>query len=313
MAQLVNFYGLAYATSAAEAFYGTGGFDTVSYEKAPSSGSVGSYDLGVTLDLMYPYLNTSWAWGDKFYFNSVEKIIGSQYTDYLYGDAQANTFDGGGSPDFLYGRDGNDTVLGGGGFDYLYGGSGNDVLDGQWHTDTLYGDDGDDRMWGGTNYVSHYYPGTNYADVLYGGAGSDQLHGDARLPGDSSARTEYNALYDFMPGSDEVHGGTGNDILNGDGGNDTLWGDGGADRFRFDAPYTVKDATGADMRITSGDDVVMDFHPSEGDRLDFAGQAYSVKDTASGIVVTLGPAAAPTGHVTLWQVHTFDQGWVVLA
>src|SRR5215213_4151238 len=293
MAQLVNFYGLAYATSAAEAFYGTGGFDTVSYEKAPSSGSVGSYDLGVTLDLMYPYLNASWAWGDKFYFNSVEKIIGSQYTDYLYGDAQANTF-------------------GGGGFDYLYGGSGNDVLDGQWHTDTLYGDDGDDRMWGGTNYVSHYYPGTNYADVLYGGAGSDQLHGDVLLPG-NNLRSEYYPLYDSCPGSDEIHGGLDNDILNGDGGNDKLWGDGGADKFKFDAPYTVKDATGADFRITSGDDVVMDLRPSEGDRLNFSGQAYTVKDTPDGMVITLGAATAPTGHVTLWQVHTFDSGWLVSA
>jgi len=115
-----------------------------------------------------------------------------------------------------------------------------------------------------------------------------------------------------MPGSDEIHGGTGNDVLNGDGGNDKLWGDGGADRFKFDAPYTVKDAAGADMRITSGDDVIMDFHPTEGDRLDFGGQTYSVRDTSSGIVIALGPATAPTGHVTLSQIHTFDANWVVV-
>src|SRR5215218_28637 len=254
MALLVNFTGFVYATGVAEGFYGSGNFDTVSYEKAPSIGSVGSYDLGVTVDLANPSLNTGWAWGDKFYFGTVEKIIGSQYTDYLYGDAQANTFDGGGSPDFLYGRDGNDSLMGGGGFDYLYGGFGNDVLDGQWHTDTLYGEDG-----------------------------NDQLHGDARLPSSSSTPTEYYAPFDFMPGSDEIHGGTGNDVLNGDGGNDKLWGDGGADRFKFDAPYTVKDAAGADMRITSGDDVIMDFHPTEGDRLNFSGQ-YTVKDTSGGMV-----------------------------
>ena len=65
------------------------------------------------------------------------------------------------------------------------------------------------------------------------------------------------------------------------------------------------------MRIISGNDVVRDFHPSEGDRLDLSGQAYSVRDTSSGIVITLGPAAAPTGHITLSQVHTFDDGWVI--
>ena len=102
-------------------------------------------------------------------------------------------------------------------------------------------------------------------------AGNDQLHGDARLPSNSSLPTEYYKPLDFMPGSDELHGGTGKDILNGDGGNDTLWGDGGADRFKFDAPYTVKDAAGANMHITSGNDVIKDFHPSEGDRLDLSG------------------------------------------
>ena len=62
---------------------------------------------------------------------------------------------------------------------------------------------------------------------------------------------------------------------------------------------------------TSGNDVIRGFHPSEGDRLDLSGQAYSVRDTANGIVITLGPATAPTGHVTLWQVHTFHEGWVL--
>ena len=51
MAQLVNFSGIRYATSTAEAFYGTGSFDTVSYEGAPSSGAVGDYDVGVKVDL----------------------------------------------------------------------------------------------------------------------------------------------------------------------------------------------------------------------------------------------------------------------
>src|SRR6476660_7536059 len=121
MALLVNFQGIFFATSTAEAYYATGSLDNVSYEKAPSLGQVGDYDVGVTVDLANTILNTGWARGDKYYFGTVEKITGSQHTDWLYGDALANTFDGGGSPDFIYGRDGNDTILGGGGFDFLYG------------------------------------------------------------------------------------------------------------------------------------------------------------------------------------------------
>jgi Ca2+-binding RTX toxin-like protein len=309
MALLISFQGLTYATNTAEAFYAEGPFDTVSYESAPSAGKVGDYDVGVTVNFTDPYLNTGWAQGDKFYFGSIEKIIGSQHTDFLYGDAQANTFDGGGSPDFIYGRGGNDSLLGGGGFDFLSGETGDDVLNGQWQTDTLYGGDGNDKLWGGSNYVSHFYPGTNYADVLFGDAGNDELHGDVLLPG-SGKRSEYYAPSDFMPGSDELHGGTGDDMLNGDGGNDKLWGDAGRDTFRFDKPYTVLDASGANMRITSGDDVVMDFNPGE-DGLSFGGQSYTTADTSNGIVITLGDAAAPAGHVTLWHVHTFQAAWIV--
>jgi Ca2+-binding RTX toxin-like protein len=304
-----HFQGTAYATSRAEAFDGDGLSDTVSYENAPSSGSVGQYDKGVTVNLASPSLNTGWAAGDTYF--GVEKITGSQYTDFLYGDAKANIFDGGGSPDFIYGRDGNDTILGSGGFDQLYGEGGNDLLNGQQQTDTLYGGDGDDQMWGGSNYVTHYYPGTNYADVLYGDAGNDQLHGDALIT-DRNMPSEYYEPLDLMPGRDELHGGSGNDTLNGDGGNDSLWGDTGADQFIFDAPYTVKDAVGADMRITSGDDVVMDFNYLEGDHLNFSHQGYATADSASGMVITLlNPDGSVEGHVTLAGVHTFDSAWVM--
>ena len=110
-----------------------------------------------------------------------------------------------------------------------------------------------------------------------------------------------------MPGSDELHGGPGNDILNGDGGADKLWGDSGADVFEFDAPYTVKDAVGADMVITSGNDIVMDFNFTEGDHLDLNGQAYTSQDTLTGIVIT-----TQSSQITLWQIHgTLDSNWIV--
>jgi Ca2+-binding RTX toxin-like protein len=303
MPKLIYFTGTFYATAQRETFIGTGPSDTVSYANVRSGVDVGDYTAGISANLASGIGTFGWALGDTY--SGIENIIGSQHTDQLIGNYQANMMDGGGSPDFIYGQGGNDTVLGGGGFDFLYGEDGNDVLDGQWQTDQLYGGNGDDQMWGGSNFANRYYPGTNYADILYGGAGNDQLHGDARLPA-SSMRSEYNRSLDFMPAADELHGGSGDDVLNGDGGNDLLWGDGGKDIFEFDAPYIVKDASGANMRIISGRDVVKDFRAWEGDRLEFNGQTYKVADSAAGIVITLAG-----GTVTLEGVHTFSSGWVL--
>ena len=58
MAQLVYFQNLYYATSIAEGFYGYGSFDTASYERSPSSGRLGDYNLGVTVNLADPNFNT---------------------------------------------------------------------------------------------------------------------------------------------------------------------------------------------------------------------------------------------------------------
>lgn len=264
-------------------FYGTFGpqrfmgslpaSDTVSYEGVPlvSGIDIGDYTTGVIASLDTGVGTFGWALGDIYI--SIENIVGTQHTDTLTGNSLANVLDGGGSPDFIYGRSGNDTVLGGGGFDFLYGEGGNDVMDGQWQTDEMHGGDGHDQMWGGSNFISRYYPGTDYSDVLYGDAGNDQLHGDVRLPANNGP-TEYYQPQDSMPGHDELHGGSGNDTLNGDGGNDELWGDGGTDTFRFDAPYTVKDSYGSNMRIRSGDDVIHDFRKGE-DRIGLRGYALT--------------------------------------
>ena len=99
MAKVVNFQGVVYATSTNEAFYGNGSFDTVTYAAAPSSLTVGDYDLGVIVDLANPVVNTGWAFGDTYF--GVERVVGSQYTDFLYGTRQENRFRGGGSPDFI--------------------------------------------------------------------------------------------------------------------------------------------------------------------------------------------------------------------
>ena len=169
-----------FATSRAEAFVGRGPSDTVSYAKVETGLDIGDYTFGIFANLASGAGTFGWAQGDRY--RGVENLTGSQHTDRIIGNNNANILDGGGSPDFIYGRDGRDNILGGGGFDFLYGGEGNDVMNGQQQTDTMYGNDGHDQMWGGSNFVRRVFPGTNYADVLYGGAGNDRLHGDVRLP-----------------------------------------------------------------------------------------------------------------------------------
>ncbi|MBT3140317.1 hypothetical protein [Falsiruegeria litorea] len=61
-------------------------------------------------------------------FTSIENVIGTDYNDYLYGDAEDNILFGGGGDDRLRGDDGNDTVVGDAGTDELRGGSGADLF-----------------------------------------------------------------------------------------------------------------------------------------------------------------------------------------
>src|SRR5215216_3984457 len=86
MASVVHFTGTVFATKTQEAFYGDGSFDTVSYANAPNIFKLGDYDAGVTVNLANPSGNLGWALGDTYV--GVEKIVGSQYTDWLYGNSQ---------------------------------------------------------------------------------------------------------------------------------------------------------------------------------------------------------------------------------
>src|SRR4051812_44614890 len=101
---------------------------------------------------------------------------------------------------------------------------------------------------------------------------SSAMEGMMSCMGQRELRRDIMLTLASLPGADQLHGGSGNDLLNGDGGNDLLWGDAGADTFQFDAPSTVTGAYNTQVQITPGDDVVKDFHGSEGDKLDFGGQ-----------------------------------------
>jgi T1SS-143 domain-containing protein len=129
--------------------------------------------------------------------------------------------------------------------------------------------------------------GTAQADYLFGNGGNDTLSG--------------------LAGNDVLSGGTGDDILIGGLGNDVLAGGSGADIFRW---------LGGD---TTGADKVLDFKPSEGDKLDLTqllvGESYtadslddflqfSVVDNSTVISVspTAGGAATTTIELTGFNV-----------
>lgn len=139
----------------ADVLDGGGGYDWVSFASASA---------GQTLDLVTPTRNTSNAKGDSFV--SVEAFLGSKLRDLLWGNAQANHFDGGAGNDLLDGRGGDDSLWGGLGNDSLVGGDGADWLQGGAGRDWLAGDAGNDRLMAGDGN-----------DTLSGGAGENWLTG----------------------------------------------------------------------------------------------------------------------------------------
>jgi VCBS repeat-containing protein len=90
--------------------------------------------------------------------------------------------------------------------------------------------------------------GNSYANLLQGGNGNDTISG--------------------LDGSDALEGGGGNDKLDGGAGDDTLEGNAGADTFVFGVE-------------TASADVITDFNPGEGDKLDLSALGIH---TAEGIV-----------------------------
>ena len=81
------------------------------------------------------------------HLSSIENVVGSDWSDWLYGDNGDNKLVGGaGDQDVLNGRDGNDTLIGGGGRDFLYGEGGDDKIIAGAGDDIIYGDAGADAF-----------------------------------------------------------------------------------------------------------------------------------------------------------------------
>lgn len=199
-----------YASVDAVAIQGGGGIDTVDYSRA--NRAVGVADAGITLNLGSTALNTGWSVGDTF--NSMERFVGTQGRDTLYGDrslTQAVTFEGG---------EGDDTLRGGGGSDRLDGGQGNNTVsydDVSVAALTTAGRTGLTMTLanGTTTYTVDVRPGevdtlSNFMNVV-GSAGADLIIGndDAnRLMGGDGNDTLAGGL-----GADTLEGGAGENIV----------------------------------------------------------------------------------------------------
>lgn len=193
---------------------------------------------------------------------SIENAVGTNYADWIGGNAGDNVLFSLGGNDEVRGGDGNDFVIGGSGDDKLYGGANNDVLSGGAGADYIDGgtdvntvnyslDSGDQASGfsinlttgqayrvtaaGSTfedtlvniqsvvgNDLDTVITGSNVANVLAGLGGNDTLSG---LAGDD--------ILMGGSGSDSLDGGSENDLLSGGGEIDTINGGTGVDTVSY--------------------------------------------------------------------------------
>ncbi len=178
--------------------------------------------------------------------DGIEGIIGSAYSDTLYGDNNNDTLEGRLGDDILEGAAGNDILIGDAGSDMLRGGSGADQLDGGSDFDTVsyaassagvtayldgaVGNGGDAQ--GDTIVNVELLGGSAFNDGLFGSIQADVLSGDA--------------------GDDILSGNAGADLLQGGIGNDSLVGGDGADILDGGADVDTADYSSSGAAVTVG-------------------------------------------------------------
>lgn len=208
---------------------GGGGEDIASYADAASR---------VKVDLARADAQNTRDGRDRL--SNIEDVIGSDFSDRLSGNADANRLEGGDGADMLYGNGGADHLIGGAGNDRIDGGTGADLMEGGAGNDRYYVDEsGDAAIEGDADDGLD----TVYASVDFTlGANIERLTllGDAPLRGTGNAlanRIVANAAGDRLEGGggdDDLVGGDGADLLIGGAGKDRLTGGLGPDIFQLD-------------------------------------------------------------------------------
>lgn len=116
------------------------------------------------------------SFGNTDLITSIEKVVGTDYEDFIEGNGQDNTINGKRSDDILDGGDGDDVIFGGRGIDTIIGGEG---------SDSVFGGRGDDEIYFTENTLHNN-------EYIGGGLGNDGIF----LAADSGAETFYQ-LADF--------------------------------------------------------------------------------------------------------------------
>ena len=202
-------------------------------------------------------------------------ITGAPGGDTIQAPDTNDTITGGsGGANYLRGNGGDDSIQGGALFDDINGNKGNDTIDGgSGGGDWLVGGQGDDSI------TAHAGGG-----LLYGNLGNDTLSGSGGAD-----------ILRGGQGDDSLFGGAGDDFISGDRGNDTETGGAGADIF-----HTSQDA---------GIDRVLDFHLSEGDRVQLdPGTTFTVTQVGADTVIDLG--AGNQMVLVGVQMSTLTPGWI---
>lgn len=232
----------------ADTLLGGNGFDFASYEDASSGVQV---DLATNDTGQEP----SDATGDIL--NSIEGLIGSDFTDVLAGNDLDNVIIARGGEDTMFGRGGNDRLEGGDDDNALHGDDGDDVLIGGGGRDSLNGGNGNDTAdfgYSESNWAFNLAAGSASStesvetltsiENIAGGSGNDTFIGDL---GDNR--------FDGGNGDDILYGGDGADILIGGLGSDSLDGGGGRDTADFRSSTSNWRLDLANGTATSGGEV----------------------------------------------------------
>ncbi|MBF9036056.1 hypothetical protein HKCCE2091_17555 [Rhodobacterales bacterium HKCCE2091] len=244
---LIGGYGndLMNGGAGADYFNGGGGYDTADYSDA--SGKV-----YVNLHAHAGYWNE--AQGDQLWL--VERVEGSAYDDYLFGDSGPNTLNGNNGNDYLAGGEGNDALNGGAGNDVIYGQDGNDNIQAGTGQNTVDGGNGAHDV---LSFQDNTAPvgwtvdmGTGQATQVYSG-GIYWLFWN---------KTAFSNIEDINGSSlaDTIKGDNGANVLNGISGDDVISGYGGDDYITVgDGHSTISGGAGNDMlrARTTADSAVM--------------------------------------------------------
>jgi Ca2+-binding RTX toxin-like protein len=133
---------------------GSAGFNFASYSMASEA---------VSVDMAYRQYDSGEARGDTLV--NIQAVVGSNFSDGLFGTDNNDVIYGGAGDDVIYGRGGNDSLLGTGGNDTIVGGAGND---------TLYGDQGT-----GVDHDRFVFEAGNFGhDVIQGFGANDGANHD---------------------------------------------------------------------------------------------------------------------------------------